>query len=91
MGHTAETPFNSVSACCCLCAAVCCAEVLGSLSDWAVVTSGPAASDAELQLTAILNPLTREAQRISQVGSCSRPATNQATCHRCMLSRAQGC
>lgn len=43
------------------------AEVLGSLSDWAVVSVGPPANDAELQLTAILNPLTREAQRLSQV------------------------
>ncbi len=43
------------------------AEVLGSLSDWAAVTVGPPADDAELQLTAILNPLTREAQRLSQV------------------------
>lgn len=46
---------------------VCAAEVLGSLSDWAVVTVGPPADDADLQLTAILNPLTREAQRLSQV------------------------
>lgn len=53
--------------CGCLCVAIVGAEVLGSLSDWAVVTSGPAANDAELQVTAILNPLTREAQRLSQV------------------------
>lgn len=46
------------------------AEILGSLSEWAVVTVGPAAADAELQLTMILNPLTREAQRISQVRGC---------------------
>lgn len=44
------------------------AGVLGSLNTAAgSVTVGPPAADAELQLTAILNPLTREAQRFSQV------------------------
>jgi len=42
-------------------------EVLGSMSSWASVVVGPPVETAELQLTAILNPLTREAQRLSQV------------------------
>lgn len=54
-------------------------EVLGSMSSWASVVVGPPVENAELQLTAILNPLTREAQRLSQVRRtqhllASRPA-----------------
>lgn len=71
-----------------MCAALCCAvlpcavlsEVLGSLSDWAVVSVGPPAADAELQLTAILNPLTREAQRISQVRVEAHSAAGRVVC-----------
>ncbi|KAF8062716.1 hypothetical protein HT031_004046 [Scenedesmus sp. PABB004] len=41
-------------------------EVVGSLGGKSV-SVGPRRSTAELQLTAIINPLTREAQRMSQV------------------------
>lgn len=41
-------------------------EVLGSLVGRSV-RAGPPPQEAELRLTAILNPLTREAQRLSQV------------------------
>jgi hypothetical protein len=41
-------------------------EVLGSLRGKGLV-SGPAKETSELHLTAIINPLTREAQRLSQV------------------------
>lgn len=54
-------------------------EVLGSLRG-ASISAGPAADQTELHMTAILNPLTREAQRMSQVrlvkfndGCCDRP------------------
>jgi UDP-glucose:glycoprotein glucosyltransferase len=41
-------------------------EVLGSLRGKGLI-SGPAKETSELHLTAIINPLTREAQRLSQV------------------------
>jgi hypothetical protein len=40
--------------------------VLGSLRGKGLM-SGPAKESSELHLTAIINPLTREAQRLSQV------------------------
>lgn len=46
-------------------------EVLGSLRGKGLL-SGPAKEASELHLTAIINPLTREAQRLSQVRLCWR-------------------
>jgi hypothetical protein len=48
------------------------AGIMGNLKPYASVSVGPAAADAELQLTAILNPLTREAQRLGQVRARQR-------------------
>lgn len=42
-------------------------EALGSLGGTSAVSTGPPQEGAELSLVAILNPLTREAQRMSQV------------------------
>lgn len=43
-------------------------EVIGSLRGKSI-SVGPSKDQTELHMTAILNPLTREAQRLSQVGS----------------------